>query len=87
MHPMFNASNDETKKVIERVKDELECLDKMHASINRFIDKAVPYSLLEGSKDFETEYLQLMIRQSEIMGDYKSVLKQRLNLLKKVTEA
>ncbi len=86
MHPMFNASNDETKEVIERVKDELECLDKMQESINRFIDKAVTYSLLEES-DFETEYLQLMIRQSEIMGDYKSVLKQRLDLLKKVTEA
>lgn len=87
MHPMFNASNDETKEVIERVKDELECLDKMQASINRFIDKAVSYSLLEGLKDFETEYLQLMIRQSGIIGDYKSVLKQRLNLLKKVIEA
>ena len=84
---MFNASNDETKEVIERVKDELECLDKMQTSVNQFIDKAVPYSLLEGSKDFETEYLQLMIKQSKIMCDYKPVLKQRLNLLKKVIEA
>lgn len=87
MHPMFNASDDEMKEVIKKVKDELECLNKMQASVNRFIDKAVPYKLLEGIKDYESEYLKLMLKQSRIMGDYKSVLQQRLNLLEKVIKA
>lgn len=84
---MFNASNDETKEVIKNVRDELECLDRMQASVNRFVDKFVPYNLLEGAKDYENKYLQLMIKQSKIMGDYKSILKQRLALLEKVIKA
>lgn len=87
MHPMFNASDDEMKEVIKRVEDELECLDKMQTSVNWFIDKAVPYNLFEGTKDYENEYLKLMIKQSRIMGDYKSVLHQRLDLLEKAIEA
>lgn len=87
MHPMFNASDDEMKEVIKKVKDELECLDKMQASVNRFIDKAVPYNLLEGTKDIETKYLKLMIKQSRIMGNYKSVLQKRLALLERAIEA
>lgn len=84
---MFNASDDEMKEVIKKVKDELECLDKMQASVNRFIDKAVPYNLLEGTKDIETKYLKLMIKQSRIMGNYKSVLQKRLALLERAIEA
>lgn len=84
---MFNASDDEMKEVIKRVKDELECLNKMQESVNRFIDKAVPYKLLEGTKDHENEYLQLMVKQSRVMGDYKTILKQRLALLEKAIEA
>ena len=84
---MFNASNDETKEVIKRVEDELECLNKMQASVNRFIDKAVPYNLLEGASDIENKYLKLMFKQSRIMGNYKSVLQQRLDLLEKAIKA
>lgn len=87
MHPMFNASADEMKDVIKKVEDELECLNKMQASVNRFIDKAVPYNLLEGTKDIETKYLKLMIKQSRIMGNYKSVLQKRLALLERAIEA
>lgn len=84
---MFNASDDEMKEVIKRVEDELEYLDKMQTSVNRFIDKAIPHSLLERETDCEHEYLQLMVKQARIMGDYKSVLQQRLNLLEEAIKA
>lgn len=84
---MFNASDDEMKEVIKKVEDELERLNKMQASVNRFVDKAVPYNLLEGTKDIETKYLKLMIKQSRIMGNYKSALQKRLALLERAIEA